>query len=91
MDLPVAAVELGDSRVIAEATDGLYLRIRSSKTDQEGAGATVALPFGQHPGTCPPRALLRWVGLLAAHQHGRPALMRAVFATPLWVEWAHLC
>lgn len=72
-------------------TDGLYVRIRSSKTDQEALGATVVLPFGEHPGTCPPCAFLRWASLLTAHRRGRPALMRAVFATPAWADWAHLC
>jgi hypothetical protein len=72
-------------------TDGLYLRIRASKTDQEGIGATVVLPFGEHPGTCPPCAWLRWARLLAAREHGRPALMRAAFTTPAWADWTHLC
>jgi hypothetical protein len=33
--------------------DGPHVRIRASETDQDGAGATVVLPFGAHPGTCP--------------------------------------
>jgi hypothetical protein len=63
------------------AADGLHVRIRSSKTDQEGHGATVVLPFGEHPGTCPPCAWLRWTRPLAASHEGRQSLMRAVFAT----------
>ena len=41
--------------------DGLHLRIRSSKTDQEHLGATIVLPYGAHAGTCPPCAALRWL------------------------------
>jgi integrase len=72
-------------------TDGVHVRIRASKTDQEGAGATVVLPFGEHPGTCPPCAFLRWARLLTASQHGRPVLMAAVFDIPAWHDWTHLC
>lgn len=40
---------------------GLLLRIRRSKTDQEGKGALVGLPHGKHPETCPVRCLLSWI------------------------------
>jgi hypothetical protein len=33
------------------------LTIRHSKTDQDAAGATVAVPFGAEEATCPVRAL----------------------------------
>ena len=36
---------------IAEGTDGLTVRLRRSKTDQEGAGRTVGIPFGSNPVT----------------------------------------
>jgi len=71
--------------------DGLHLRIRASKTDQDAAGATIVLPYGRHPQTCPPCAALRWLRLLDAATHdGRPALMRAVLATPPGPEQDHL-
>jgi integrase len=85
----LAALTVGD--LTWHRGDGLYARIRASKTDQDGAGATVVLPFGAHPGTCPPCAYLRWARLLAASGHGRRALMTAVFATPTWDAWTHLC
>jgi integrase len=85
----LAALTLAD--LTWHRTDGLYVRIRSSKTDQEATGATLALPFGEHPQTCPPCAFLRWATLLTASQQGRPALMRAVFSTPAWADWTHLC
>ena len=41
--------------------DGVALRIRHSKRDQEGEGADVGIAFGQHPGTCPVAALRTWL------------------------------
>jgi len=66
------------------------VRIRASKTDQDAAGATIVLPYGRHPQTCPPCAALRWLRLLDAAAHGRPALMRAVLQTPPGPEQDHL-
>lgn len=37
--------------------------LESSKTDQEGRGAEKGIPYGQHPETCPVRALKDWVAL----------------------------
>ncbi len=45
---------------------------------------------GRNAGTCPPCAALRWLRLLDAAAHGRPALMRAVLATPPGPEQDHL-
>ena len=45
---------------VEERHEGLVVRIRRSKTDQEGAGRLVGLPFGSNPGTCPVRALHGW-------------------------------
>ena len=45
-----------------EATpDGLIVRLGRSKTDQEGQGRPVALPYGSDPRTCPVRALRAWL------------------------------
>ena len=41
--------------------DGLVLRIRSSKADQEGEGADVGIARGSRPETCPARALEAWL------------------------------
>ncbi len=46
---------------IAETKEGLELTLRRSKTDQEGAGAVVPIPYGSHPHTCPVRALQAWL------------------------------
>lgn len=41
--------------------DGLILRLGRSKTDQEGQGRAVALPYGSDPETCPVQALRAWL------------------------------
>ncbi len=61
---------------------GLYIRMRRSKTDQEGQGRTVAMPTGEHPETCLIRALRTWldaagmlvVGVTLAPHGGQPAI-----------------
>lgn len=40
---------------------GVEVTIRKSKTDQEGAGRVVAIPFSASPDRCPVRALLAWL------------------------------
>lgn len=40
---------------------GVVVTVRSSKTDQEGAGVEVGLPFGSEPATCPVRTLRAWL------------------------------
>lgn len=84
----LAALTVADLTWVPD--DGLHLRVQTSKTDQESVGATIALPYGQHPGTCPPCAALRWLRMLDAVRHGRDALMRAVLGTPAWDEQRHL-
>jgi len=58
----LVALDVAD---IAETKEGLELTIRRSKTDQEGAGAVVPVPYGSHPQTCPVRALRAWLALAA--------------------------
>jgi site-specific recombinase XerD len=41
--------------------EGLVVTLRRSKTDQEGEGRTIALPYGSNPGTCPVRVLRAWL------------------------------
>lgn len=41
--------------------NGVIVEVPTSKTDQEGAGRKVGLPFGSHPETCPVRALRAWL------------------------------
>jgi site-specific recombinase XerD len=41
--------------------DGLEVGLRSSKTDQEGRGAKIGVPYGGHPGSCPVRCVQAWL------------------------------
>ena len=41
--------------------DGLTVTLRRSKTDQEGVGRKVGIPYGANPETCPVRVLLGWI------------------------------
>ena len=43
------------------ATEGLVVTLRRSKTDQEGAGAKVGIPYGSSPATCPVRGVRAWL------------------------------
>lgn len=42
-------------------SQGVAVNIRRSKTDPEGVGQTVGIPYGVHPSTCPVRALEDWL------------------------------
>lgn len=55
--------ELAALRVeeLESTPDGLVLRLVRSKTDQEGQGRAVALPYGSDPLTCPVRTLRAWL------------------------------
>jgi site-specific recombinase XerD len=64
----LTALHVGD--VVVHPADGLHVKIRSSKTDQEGQGVVRALPYGRDPLTCPPCALIRWRRLLEAFDTG---------------------
>lgn len=52
------ALEVGD---VVFTGDGLEVNLRRSKTDQEGAGQRVGVPFGSDPATCPVRSLRKWL------------------------------
>ena len=41
--------------------DGLTIRLRRSKTDQNGTGRNVGIPYGANPETCPVRMLQSWL------------------------------
>src|SRR3984885_2989591 len=41
--------------------DGLTVTLRRSKTDQDGAGRKIGVPYGSNPETCPVRVLQGWV------------------------------
>ena len=41
--------------------DGLTVMLRRSKTDQEGEGRKIGIPYGSNPETCPVRVLQAWL------------------------------
>lgn len=46
---------------LAFGADGMRLRLRRSKADQEGEGAVLGLHYGDRPLSCPVRAVQDWV------------------------------
>src|SRR3954468_6230496 len=46
---------------LAIADEGLVIIIRKSKTDQVGVGRKIGIPFGEHPETCPVKAVQAWL------------------------------
>lgn len=46
---------------VRSSPQGLTITIRFSKTDQEGRGRTVGIPFGENLDTCPVRAYQEWI------------------------------
>lgn len=59
---------------ITETKEGLVIRIRRSKTDQEAQGREVALPFGSSQQSCPATAYRKW--LAAAKLESGPVFRR---------------
>lgn len=49
-----------DAEDIEEQRDGIVLNIGRSKTDQEGEGRKLGIPYGGDEATCPIRALKAW-------------------------------
>ena len=41
--------------------DGLTVTLRRSKTDQDGTGRKVGIPYGSNPETCPVRTVQTWI------------------------------
>jgi integrase len=67
----LAALRVED---VDETEEGLLIRVRRSKTDPEGRGREVAIPFGESPETCPVRAWREWIA--AAGIEDGPAFRR---------------
>lgn len=79
----VADLDIGD---ISLPPDGMHVRLRRSKTDQEGKGAVLGVPYGTTVMTCVPCKFIRWVRLAEAET--RAQRMRLVLA-PATDE--HIC
>lgn len=57
----IAGLNLVDVR---EVRAGMEITIQRSKTDQQGEGAVVPVPFGSREETCPVRNLTRWIDVV---------------------------
>ena len=53
---------------LEETDDGLRVTLRRGKTDQEGEGRTVGVPFGSHKDLCPVRAMRAWLQVRGDHE-----------------------
>jgi integrase len=76
------ALEVADLGFRAE---GLVLRLRRRKTDQDGQGSDIGIPAGHQDLTCPVRALQTWLAAAAitegpvfraVNKAGKPATTR---------------
>jgi integrase len=88
---------LAMSDVTLHPEDGLHVRLRHSKTDQEAQGMVRALPYARRrPLLCAPCAFLAWAACVAGWDGtdggpgGRPGVMRALRDAAL-EDGAHLC
>ena len=82
--------ELGCGDVTVHRHDGLHIRLRKSKTDQEGRGAVKALPYTDSHETCPPCAYVRWIQVISAFDvGGRPSVIRLLRKPEPFTE--HVC
>ncbi len=54
----LVSLDVGD---VEETREGLVATLRRSKTDQEGEGRRVGIPYGSNPSTCPVRSLRGWL------------------------------
>jgi site-specific recombinase XerD len=52
-----------DAEDCAFGKDGLTVTLRKSKTDQNGAGRKIGVPYGSNPDTCPVRTIQSWLEL----------------------------
>lgn len=68
------------------AVEGLVVNVRRSKTDAEGVGARIAIPFGDHRTTCPVRAMREWFTMLGTAPTG--PLFRVVRGNAIFREHA---
>jgi site-specific recombinase XerD len=70
---------------VEDVEDGLKITIRRSKSDQEGQGRTLGIPYGSDPKTCPVRAYRKWIaaagitaGPVFRHFHNRTMGAKAI-------------
>lgn len=74
----IAALDWSDLR---DAPEGLILRIRMSKTDQDAKGEEIPVLQGAFPGTDPVRVLARWREACASRGLAHGPILRTVSKT----------
>ncbi len=83
-------VDLECRDVSLHREDGLHIRLRKTKSDQEGRGVVRALPTTESHLTCPPCAYVRWVQVVSAFDTGdRPSVIRLLRGRDPFNE--HVC
>ncbi|MGV9868387.1 tyrosine-type recombinase/integrase [Rhodococcus koreensis] len=84
----LVALTCGDATV--HRLDGVHVRLRRSKTDQDGTGTVRALPFTTGHHSCPPCAYVRWAQVVAAYDlAARPGVIRLLRTAPPFEN--HVC
>lgn len=84
----LVALECRDVR--RDRLDGAHVRIRKSKTDQDGTGTVKVLPFTGRHESCPVCAWVRWRQVVAAFDTGgRVAVIRLLSRAPEFDS--HVC
>lgn len=56
----LVALDLADLRFVAE---GIEVTVRRSKTDQEGRGRVIGIPYGRRSGVCPVALVREWLAV----------------------------
>jgi len=83
-------VDLECRDVRRDRLDGAHVRLRHSKTDQDGTGTVKALPFTDRHESCPVCAWVRWLQIVAAFDTGgRTAIIRLLSRAAKFDS--HLC
>ena len=54
----IVSLDIDDIRFCSE---GLTIQLRFSKTDQEGKGRIIGIPYGEYEETCPVRSYKKWL------------------------------
>lgn len=84
----LVALECRDIR--RDRLDGAHVRIRKSKTDQDGVGAVKALPFTGRRESCPVCAWVRWLQVVAAFDSGGRVEVIRLLSRAVEFE-SHIC
>ena len=68
-------------RDVIDDPEGVLIYLAYSKTDRDGKGRTIAIPYGRNPRTCPVSALLAWRDYVAQQVPAADMSDQHVFVT----------